>query len=254
VGEKYALSVKQMVNDLKRGGHDVSAFIVESLPGVAGQIVLPEGYLKSAFQSVRQAGGVCVADEVQVGFGRVGTHFWGFETQGVVPDIVTLGKPIGNGHPIGAVVTTPEIAEAFHNGMEYFNTFGGNPVSCAIGLSVLDVIEDENLQSNALHVGRRFTQGLEGLKSKLEIIGDVRGLGLYLGVELVTDRQTLAPAAKEATLVIEHMKEKGILMSTDGPLHNVIKLKPPIVFSEENADFVVDHLAIVIAEIQQQMK
>ena len=159
--------------------------------------------MHKAYAAVHAAGGVCVADEVQTGFGRAGTHFWMFETQGVVPDIVTLGKPIGNGHPLGAVITTPEIAASFANGMEYFNTFGGNPVSCATGLAVLDVIRDEELQQNALEVGEYLKQGLRELQTSHSLIGDVRGHGLFLGVELVRNRETLEPADREATLVVE---------------------------------------------------
>ena len=189
-----------------------------------------------------------MADEVQVGFGRVGTHFWGFETQGVVPDIVTLGKPMGNGHPLGAVVTTPNIAESFDNGMEYFNTFGGNPVSCAVGLAVLDVIENEGLQEHALAVGNVLKAGLERLKKRHEVIGDIRGMGLFLGVELVTNRSTREPATELAKRVIEDMKDRGILLSTDGPLDNVLKIKPPLVFSELNADLLVKTLGEVLDE------
>ena len=169
-------------------GQRVAAFFAEPLLGCGGQIVLPDGYLADAFARVRAAGGVCIADEVQTGLGRVGSHFWAFETQKVVPDIVTVGKPIGNGHPLGAVITTPEIAASFANGMEYFNTFGGNPVSCAVGLAVLDVIEEEGLQNNALTVGRHLLHGLRELSMRHEIVGDARGLGLYLGAELVQDR------------------------------------------------------------------
>jgi 4-aminobutyrate aminotransferase-like enzyme len=216
--------------------------------GCGGQVLLPDGYLQAAFAHVHAAGGVCIADEVQVGFGRAGTHFWAFETQAVVPDIVTLGKPMGNGHPLAAVVTTPEIANAFHNGMEYFNTYGGNPVSCAVGMAVLDVIENEGLQENARQVGAYLLERLSGLKEKSALIGDVRGLGLYLGVELVSDHETLAPAADEADYICNRMKDYGFLISTDGPLHNVLKLKPPIVFSQDNADALVDALGKVVAE------
>ena len=191
---------------------------------------------------------MCIADEVQVGFGRVGTHFWGFETQGVVPDIVTMGKPIGNGHPLAAVVTTPEIAASFNNGMEYFNTFGGNPVSCAIGLAVLDVITEERLQENALRVGTHLMNGLRGLMKKHPLIGDVRGLGLFVGIELVLDRETLSPAAEQAKYIANRMREHGILLSTDGPFHNVLKIKPPLVFTEENADFLMGVLDEILGE------
>ncbi|MCH8955851.1 aminotransferase class III-fold pyridoxal phosphate-dependent enzyme [candidate division KSB1 bacterium] len=248
-GEKYAQYVLEEIEKIQKENKNVAAFICESLLGCGGQIVLPENYLKDAYRHVRDAGGVCIADEVQVGFGRVGSHFWGFETQEVVPDIVTLGKPIGNGHPLAAVVTTPEIAASFETGMEYFNTFGGNPVSCAVGLAVLDVIEEEKLQDNALKVGTYLKKSLEKLKEKHALIGDVRGLGLFLGIELVRDRDNLEPAAEEASYLIERMKDCGILLSTDGPLHNVIKIKPPICFNEEDADLLVRTLDGVLDEI-----
>ena len=245
-GEKYAESVKEAVTNVDTQGRKLAAFFCESLLGCAGQIVPPDGYLENAFRHVREAGGLCVADEVQVGFGRVGTHFWGFETQGVVPDIVTLGKPIGNGHPLGAVVTTPAIAASFDNGMEYFNTFGGNPVSCAVGLAVLDVIEHEGLQEHALAMGKRLKAGLERLQEEHDTIGDVRGMGLFLGVELVTDRKTQEPATALAKHVIEDMKSRGILLSTDGRFENVLKIKPPLAFSHLNADLLVKTLDEVL--------
>jgi 4-aminobutyrate aminotransferase-like enzyme len=164
---------------------------------------------------------------------------------------VTLGKPIGNGHPLGAVITTPEIAASFANGMEYFNTFGGNPVSCAAGLAVLDVIRDEELQQNALEVGEYLKQGLRELQNRHSLIGDVRGLGLFLGVEFVRNRETIEPADKEAAQVVEWMKERGVLLSTDGPFHNVIKIKPPLVFSRADADFLVMNLDSVLSESER---
>ena len=247
-GAQYARSVQDAAARVVEQGRRVAAFICESLLGCGGQIVPPDTYMQEAFHHVREAGGVCIADEVQVGFGRVGSHFWGFECQGVVPDIVTMGKPMGNGHPLAAVVTTRAIADAFANGMEYFNTFGGNPVSCAVGSAVLDVIENENLQENALRTGARLLQGLTSLMDRHPLIGDVRGLGLFIGIELVQDRQTLEPAADEASYIVERMKEQGILLSIDGPLHNVLKLKPPIVFNEENVDFLVSTLDKILAE------
>jgi 4-aminobutyrate aminotransferase-like enzyme len=242
VGEKYALDVQRVIKELQAKNKKPAAFIHEPLMSVAGKIVLPKNYLKEAYKYVKDAGGVCIVDEVQVGFGRVGTHMWAFETQEVVPDIVTLGKPIGNGHPLAAVVTTPGIADSFNNGMEYFNTFGGNPVSCAVGLAVLDVIRDEKLQENALHVGDYMKSGLKCLMDKHLLIGDVRGLGLFLGIELVLDRETLEPAKEQAYDIAERMKEEGILISIDGPLYNVIKIKPPLVFTEANADLYIDTL------------
>jgi 4-aminobutyrate aminotransferase-like enzyme/Ser/Thr protein kinase RdoA (MazF antagonist) len=215
------------------------AFIAESLPGVAGQVVLPDGYLQAAYAAARAAGAVCVADEVQVGFGRVGRAFWGFELQGVVPDIVTLGKPIGNGHPIGAVVTTPAIARSFETGMEYFNTFGGNPVSCAAALAVLDVIADERLQPHAARLGARIKDGLRGLAERHDAITDVRGEGLFLGVELSD--------AQRATAVVEHARRAGVLLSTDGPRRNVIKIKPPLVVGDDDAELLLRTLDAALA-------
>lgn len=247
-GAKYAAHVSEAVERIHKEGRKPAGFICESLLSCGGQIVLPENYLREAFRRVREAGGVCVADEVQVGFGRVGTHFWGFETQCVIPDIVTMGKPIGNGHPLAAVVTTREVADAFATGMEYFNTYGGNPVSCAVGLAVLDVIEEEKLQENALVVGGRLKAGLEKLKEKHALIGDVRGLGLFVGVELVLDRKTRARATLHAAYIAERMREEGILLSTDGPFRNVLKIKPPMVFSASDADLLVAVLDKILSE------
>ncbi len=247
-GEKFAGHVRNAAEAIRSGGGRPAAFLCESLLSCGGQIELPPGYLAAAYRHAREAGAVCIADEVQVGFGRVGTHFWGFQTQGVVPDIVTMGKPIGNGHPLAAVVTTPAIAAAFANGMEYFNTFGGNPVSCEIGLAVLDVIDEEGLQQRALRVGGRFKEGLTRLMDRHPIAGDVRGLGLFLGIELVLDRGTRAPAAAQATYVVERMKDHGILVSTDGPDHNVIKMKPPLPFSEADADRAVAAYDRILSE------
>ena len=235
-GEKYARHIDEIIATLQNRGLHPGVFICESILSCGGQIVLPENYLSEAYHHVRRVGGVCIADEVQTGFGRAGSHFWAFETQSVVPDIVTMGKPIGNGHPLAAVVTTPAIAASFANGMEFFNTFGGNPVSCAIGLAVLDVIRDEQLQNNAHRVGRHLLHGLRGLMNKHPLLGDVRGLGLFVGVELALNRETLQPAAAQASYIANRMKACGILLSTDGPFHNVLKIKPPLVFTEANAE------------------
>ena len=247
-GPKYAAQVGECVERARVQGRGVAAFIAETLPSVGGQVVFPPGYLAEAYRRVWAAGGVCIADEVQVGFGRLGTHFWGFETQGVVPDIVVLGKPIGNGFPLAAVVTTPEIAASFDNGMEFFSTFGGNPVACAAGLAVLDVMRDEGLQANALRVGARILDGLRGLMARHEVIGDARGSGLFLGVELVRDRATLEPAGEEASYVVDRLREKGVLAGTDGPHHNVIKLRPPLIVSDCDADLLVAVLDEVLGE------
>jgi 4-aminobutyrate aminotransferase-like enzyme len=179
----------------------------------------------------------------------MGTHFYAFEAQEVVPDIVVLGKPIGNGYPLGAVVTTPEIAASFDNGMEFFSTFGGSTVSCAVGLAVLDVVQEERLQEHARRVGAQLVDGLRSLKARCEIVGDVRGSGLFLGVELVIDRGTLAPASAEASYVVNRMREEGILIGADGPFHNVLKIRPPMPFEAADADRLVETLAHVLAEI-----
>ncbi|HZS05204.1 MAG TPA: aminotransferase class III-fold pyridoxal phosphate-dependent enzyme [Blastocatellia bacterium] len=247
-GEKYAHHVLEIIERLRERGLAPAGYIAETCPSVGGQIFFPEGYLVSIYRHVREAGGICIADEVQTGYGRTGTHFWAFEAQGVVPDIVVMGKPIGNGHPIGAVVTTPEIAASFDNGMEFFSTFGGNTVSCAIGLAVLDVMRDERLQERAFGVGGRLLAGLRPLIERYPIVGDVRGSGLFLGIELVRDRETLAPAAEEASFVANRMREYGILLGTDGPFHNVVKIRPPMQFAESDADFLVAAMDRILAE------
>ncbi|MCI0478356.1 MAG: aminotransferase class III-fold pyridoxal phosphate-dependent enzyme, partial [Anaerolineales bacterium] len=229
-GEKYAAYVNQTVAQIQTRGRGVAGFIAESLPSVGGQIVFPDGYLADVYRHVRAAGGLCIADEVQTGFGRVGSHLWGFEMQHVTPDIVVLGKPIGNGHPLAAVITRREIADAFHNGMEYFTTFGGNPVSCAVGLAVLDVLQAEKLQAHAQRVGNRLLKGLKSFVGKYNMVADARGAGLFLGVELVRDMATLEPAAEEASFISDRMREHGILLGTDGPYHNVVKIRPPMPF------------------------
>ena len=248
LGKTYAAYVAEILEKLKRAGQGAAAYIAEALPSVGGQIVFPPNYLAEVYKHVRAAGGVCIADEVQVGFGRLGTHFWGFESQGVVPDIVVFGKPIGNAFPFAAVVTTPEIAASFDNGMEFFSTFGGNPVACAAGLAVLDVLRDENFQENALHVGTRWIAQLNNLQSTYALIGDVRGSGLFLGIDLVKDRSTRAPATDQASYIVNRLRDRGILAGTDGPHHNVIKLRPPLIFSAADADLFTSTLADILQE------
>jgi len=247
-GPNYAAAVTDAIAALTGRGEAPAAFLTESIPSCGGQIVLPERFLAAAFARIRAAGGVAIADEVQVGLGRVGTHFWGFETQGVVPDIVTMGKPLGNGFPLGAVVTTPEIATAFANGMEYFSTFGGNPVACAAGLAVLDVLEAEDLQANARAVGAHLLHGLGELVARHPIAGDARGLGLFLGLELVRNRETLEPAGEEASYAANRMRDCGVLLSTDGPFHNVLKIKPPLCFTRADAERLVETLDRILSE------
>nr|XP_015200645.1 PREDICTED: ethanolamine-phosphate phospho-lyase [Lepisosteus oculatus] len=253
----YADDVRDIICDAHRKGHKIAAFIAESLQSCGGQVIPPKGYFQKVAQHVRQAGGVVITDEVQVGFGRVGKHFWAFQLQGedFIPDIVTMGKPIGNGHPMSCVVTTREIAEAFmSSGMEYFNTFGGNPVSCAIGLAVLDVIEKEDLQGNADRVGKYLTDLLNQQKEKHPLIGDIRGVGLFIGVDLVKDRIKRTPATAEAQDVIYRLKEHNILLSADGPHRNVLKFKPPMCFSEEDAKFVVINIDAILTDIEETIR
>ncbi|XP_063756628.1 ethanolamine-phosphate phospho-lyase isoform X3 [Eleginops maclovinus] len=222
----YADEVKDMIHGVHEKGGKIAAFIAESLQSCGGQVIPPPGYFQQVAEHVRKAGGLFIADEVQVGFGRVGSHFWAFQLQGddFVPDIVTMGKPIGNGHPMSCVVTTREVAEAFmSSGMEYFNTFGGNPVSCAIGMAVLDVIEKEDLQGNALQVGRHLTRLLEKQKEKHPLVGDIR------------------------------LKEQYILLSADGPHRNVLKFKPPMCFSTEDADMVVEKIDQILTELEKAL-
>jgi 4-aminobutyrate aminotransferase-like enzyme/Ser/Thr protein kinase RdoA (MazF antagonist) len=248
LGLRYAHHVAEILDRLRAQGRGAAAYIAETMPSVGGQIVFPPGYLAEVYRHVRAAGGVCIADEVQVGFGRLGSHFWGFETQSVVPDIVVCGKPIGNAFPLAAVITTPEIAASFDNGMEFFSTFGGNPVSCSAGLAVLDVLKEEGLQENALRVGDRVIAGLKQLQARHEWIGDVRGLGLFLGVDLVQDRETRRPATEEASYVANRLRDRGILTGTDGPHHNVLKLRPPLIFSYADADLFLTTLDSVLEE------
>jgi alanine-glyoxylate transaminase / (R)-3-amino-2-methylpropionate-pyruvate transaminase len=235
-GRKYAADVKNLIDHATSG--QIAGFIAESIQGVGGCVVFPDGYLKHAYEHVRAAGGVCVADEVQSGFGRTGSHYWGFETQGVIPDIVCMAKGIGNGAPLGAVVTTPKIAAALSQ-RTHFNTFGGNPVVCAQGLAVLDVIEREKLQDNALRIGKHLSAGLHRLKEKHNAIGDVRGKGLMLGIELVKDRATKEPGKEECSQVVETCKDMGLLLGKGGLYGQTIRFSPPMCITEADADFLL---------------
>jgi 4-aminobutyrate aminotransferase-like enzyme len=247
-GLKYAAEVKTILDEIRSDNKRVSAFIFEPILGCGGQIIPPNGFLSSSFKMVRDNNGVCIADEVQVGFGRMGESFWGFETQDIVPDIVTLGKSIGNGHPLSVVVTSEDLSNEFNNGMEYFNSFGGNPVSCAIGHAVLKVIEEEELQKNAFRVGNELKTLLNEVKSVHDIIGDVRGKGLFLGIEIIKDLETLEPDKQVTHKIVNEMRNRKILLSSDGPDHNVIKVKPPMVFNSSNALFLVETLDKVLSK------
>jgi alanine-glyoxylate transaminase/(R)-3-amino-2-methylpropionate-pyruvate transaminase len=245
-GQKYAADVRELIGFATPGR--IAAYVAESIQGVGGAVVFPDGYLKAAYAWARAAGGLCIADEVQAGFGRTGTHYWGFETQGVIPDIVTMAKGIGNGAPLAAVVTTPEIAQTL-TGRIHFNTFGGNPVCCAIGKAVLEVIDGEGLQANSLKVGTLLKAGLQQLQEKHGIIGEVRGLGLMIGVELVQDPLTREPARAECAQVFETARELGLLIGKGGLHGNVLRIKPPMCLSTADAEFMLEVLDLALARL-----
>ena len=236
-GENYAACVHDAIGTLNERGKKLAAFIIDTIVSSAGVVSPPEGYLSAVADIVRGAGGLFIADEVQPGFGRTGRSFWGYQNDGFVPDIVTMGKPMGNGHPLAGVVTRSGIVEGLAARGGYFNTFGGNPVSCAAGLAVLDVIEKENLQQNALDVGRYLLDGLRTLAGKYEAIGDVRGTGFFLAVELVEDRDTKIPATALTKAIVNDLRNRGLLTGSIGPDANILKLRCPMIFSRENADY-----------------
>ena len=237
-GKEFA---KVSMLEMKEFSQSIAAFIAEPIVGCGGQVPLAKGYLETLYPAIWKQGGVCISDEVQTGFGRLGDCFWGFEQQGVVPDMVVLGKPMGNGHPMGAVVCTQEIAESFESGVEFFSSFGGNPVSCAIGLAVLEVIEEEGLQENAQIVGGYYKSLFMELKEKHACIGDVRGSGLFLGVDLVKPWSTEEDPVL-AKYIKNQLRERHILISTDGPKDSVLKTKPPLIFTKENSLQVVEEM------------
>lgn len=247
-GSRYAADLGADLQELSSQGRDVAAFICESVLGNAGGVVLPEGYLRDVYARVRAAGGLCIADEVQVGFGRMGSSFWGFEQSGVIPDIVTIAKPMGNGFPIGGVITSQKIADALATQGQFFSSAGGNPLSCRVGLAVLDAMRDEGLQENARIVGSRLAAGFRALAERHPIVGPIHGEGLYLGVELVRDRDTLEPATQEAAAICERLRELGVIVLTTSERSNVLKVKPPLTLSPESADFVVSALDRVLRE------
>ncbi len=247
--ERYAACIDDAVASLASRGFAPAAFYLDLVLSSNGIMIPPPGYLSEAFEKIRAAGGLCVADEVQSGFGRTGDHLWGFEAHDVVPDIVTLGKPIGNGLSMAAVVTTPEIVASLMQETDFFSTTGGNPVACSVGLAVLDVLEQEGLQNRAARVGAILRSQIEKLAEQHPLIGDVRGAGLFIGVELVRDHSTLEPAAKETTAVVNRMRELGVLVGTDGPSGNVLKIRPPLVFDENHAQQFTDTLDRALREI-----
>jgi len=255
LGEKYADEAIRIMDEAVSKGREIGMFIAESMISCGGQMLMPRGYLKKVYSHVRKLGGICVADEVQTGFGRSGKHgYWGFERHDVVPDIIAIGKPFGNGHPVSVVVTTQEIAEAFEKtGVAYFNTFGGNPVSMAIALSVMEVIEDEKLQDNAETVGEFCKELLNKQKDKHPLIGDIRGCGLFVGIDLVLDRDTKEPATELARQVCMNLRDHGVLISRDGPDNNVLKIKPPMVVTKDDMVFFIDQLDKCLSEAEKKM-
>jgi len=244
-GPKYADDIQQVIQYATSGR--VAGFIAESIQGVGGSVVFPEGYLREAYAHVRAAGGLCIADEVQAGFGRTGSHYWGFETQDVVPDIVTMAKGIGNGFPLAAVVTTSEIAKTIAERI-HFNTYGGNPMACAQGKAVLEVIEFDGLQANAARMGARLLDGFHRMAEKYPAIAQVRGLGLMLGVEFVTDRETLAPNKLLCLHVFERARELGLLLGKGGLHGNVLRIKPPMCINEHDVDFILEVIDLALSD------
>ncbi len=245
-GSAGKLYAQEAIEQINNSASPIAAFISEPIVGCGGQIPLAKGYLKEIYPEIRKQGGVCISDEVQTGFGRLGDLFWGFEAQEVMPDIVIIGKPMGNGHPMGAVITTTEIVESFNKSVEFFSSFGGNPVSCAIGLSVLEVIEEENLQENARIVGDFYKSLFFELQKEFPCIGDVRGSGLFIGVEMVQNGDNLEPDTHLANHIKNELRNQYILISTDGPFDSVLKTKPPLCFTKENAQQVADHIYEVL--------
>ena len=249
-GAKYAAAIDDAVAKITDKGFGIAGFIAESFPSVGGQIIPPEGYLKEVYARVRKAGGVCIADEVQTGLGRLGSVYWGFEQQDASPDMVVLGKPIGNGHPIGVVATTKAIADSFVTGMEFFSTFGGTTLACLIGAEVLEIIDQENLQEKAEIMGNHLLEGYRKLQGKYPIVGDVRGMGLFTGIELVTDRNSKTPATHLAGYVSNRLRAHRILIGTDGPWDNVLKIRPPLTINRADAELLLSRLDSALHEAQ----
>ena len=245
---RYAAKVDEAIARVHERGRSLAGFISETLPSVGGQIIPPPGYLKGVYARIRAAGGVCIADEVQTGLGRLGEFYWGFEQQEAQPDIVVIGKPLGNGFPMGTVVTTAEIARSFDNGIEFFSTFGGSTLSCRTGTEVIRIVDEERLQENARATGERLLAGLRALQSRHAIVGEVRGVGLFIGVDLVTDRELRTPATREASYVVNRLREERILIGTEGPAENVLKVRPPLTVQADDVDLLVATLDRVLGE------
>ncbi|MGR3292362.1 MAG: aminotransferase class III-fold pyridoxal phosphate-dependent enzyme, partial [Paracoccaceae bacterium] len=246
--QKYAALVGVAINEIEARGATLAGFIAETFPSVAGQIIPPQGYLADVYQRIRAAGGVCIADEVQTGLGRLGDYYFGFEQQDVVPDIVVMGKPIGNGHPLGVLVTTREIADSFAEGPEYFSTFGGSTLSCRMGKEVLDIVDDENLMENARVMGNALMDGLRKLQGKYDIVGDVRGYGLFIGLELIESKSTKVAGTRLADYVKNRMRENRVLLGSEGPFDNILKIRPPLTIDQEGVEMILSVLDKVLRE------
>lgn len=249
VAERFAADVRAAIADLEASGIRPAALLVDTIFSSDGVFADPAGFLAPAVAAIREAGGLFIADEVQPGFGRTGEAMWGFQRHGLVPDIVTMGKPMGNGHPIAAMVSQPQILQRFGEATRYFNTFGGNPVSCAVGQAVLEVIEGEGLVRNAHDTGAFLRDGLRQLATRHELIGDVRGAGLFVGVELVTDRARKTPASAETARLVNGLRDRRVLISAAGPDANVLKIRPPLVFRQEHAERFLEAMEAVLQEI-----
>ena len=245
---KYAGDAVRRIQQLVADGRSPAAFICESVYGNAGGMALPDGYLQQVYEAVREGGGLAISDEVQVGYGRLGEWFWGFQQQDAVPDIVSIAKSTGNGYPLGAVITSRAVAERFRSQGYFFSSTGGSPLSCAIGITVLDVLRDEGLQQNTSRVGAHLKSRLQALREKHPIIGTVHGIGLYLGVEMVRDAETLEPAPEETAAICDRMLELGVIIQPTGDHMNILKTKPPLCIDVEGADFYVDALDRVLTE------
>ena len=248
-GKRFADGVRAAIADLQAHGLKPAALLVDTVFSSDGVFTAPAGFLREAVQAIHAAGGVFIADEVQPGFGRTGEAFWGFARHGVVPDMVTMGKPMGNGHPVAGLTVRPEVMKAFGQASRYFNTFGGNPVSMAAASAVLDVIQQNDLQANALHVGNYLREKLAALGQRHAIVGEARGAGLFVGLELVADRATRAPATAEAAKVVNGLRQRQVLLSATGPDANVLKIRPPLVFQREHADLLVERLDEVLGTL-----
>jgi 4-aminobutyrate aminotransferase-like enzyme len=248
IGEAFAADVRAAIADLAKAGMRPAALLVDTIFSSDGVFPGPAGFLVRAVQAIRAAGGLFIADEVQPGFGRLGTGMWGFSRHNIVPDIITMGKPMGAGHPLAAMACKPDMLTAFGTKARYFNTFGGNPVSVAVGQTVLDVIEDEDLIGNARRVGEILKQGLMGLQARDERIGDLRATGLFLGVECVRSRLTKEPDATLAHHCVNALRERRVLISAAGPSANILKIRPPLPFSAANADQFLSKLEVVLRE------